>query len=248
MFLLQHDFDDPAESLALDEALLEWSESQPNGASEALRLWELHQPAVILGRSSRAADEVDQAYCAAQRIPILRRTSGGAAVMLGSGCLVYSVVVDLVRRPELRDIRVAHCVTLRQLVAAIARVGVKTQPAGTSDLVLAGAAEVPAALRKCSGNSLRFSRTRLLYHGTVLCQFDVGAIGGALPFPPRSPEYRNGRSHHDFLANIGVPTAALRDALAAEWNASAPLADWPRDRARELAAEKYRTSRWTLSR
>ena len=48
---------------------------------------------VVIGRSSRTADEVDLEYCRAEGIPVLRRCSGGAAVVVGPGCLMYSVVL-----------------------------------------------------------------------------------------------------------------------------------------------------------
>ena len=87
MRLLDLTLPTPQENLALDEALLDWAEeSDPNG--ELLRLWESPQPIVVVGRSSRVRQEVHQAACADCGIPILRRSSGGAAVVVGPGCLM----------------------------------------------------------------------------------------------------------------------------------------------------------------
>src|SRR5438309_745877 len=101
----------PAENLALDEALLEWAEEKKPDA-EFLRLWESPRPMVVVGRSSRVAKEVNESACCERRIPILRRSSGGAAVVAGPGCLMYALVLSYNTRPELRDISRAHAFVL----------------------------------------------------------------------------------------------------------------------------------------
>lgn len=98
-----HPLPTPAENLAFDEALLEWAEENvPDG--EFLRLWESPTPMVVVGRSSRVAKEVNEAFCRQENIPILRRSSGGAAIVTGPGCLMYAVVLSYTKRPELKDI------------------------------------------------------------------------------------------------------------------------------------------------
>ena len=87
----------PAENLACDEALLEWAEEQDRDW-EFLRLWESPQPVVVVGRSSRIALEVCGDACRERDIPILRRSSGGAAIVAGPGCLMYALVLN--PRPE----------------------------------------------------------------------------------------------------------------------------------------------------
>src|SRR5437667_5341974 len=79
-----------AENLALDEALL--LEAEAGRGGEVLRLWEWSRYAVVLGAGCRLA-EVDEAACAADAVPILRRASGGGTVLLGPGCLCYTLVL-----------------------------------------------------------------------------------------------------------------------------------------------------------
>ena len=93
MKLLILSLESPAANLALDEALLEQAEAGA-GPSEVLRLWEPTDPCVVVGRSSRVAVEVKQEACRQAGIPVLRRCSGGAAVVTGPGCLMYSVVLS----------------------------------------------------------------------------------------------------------------------------------------------------------
>jgi lipoate-protein ligase A len=82
----------PAENLALDEALLEAAETGELN-DDVLRLWEFPAPAIVVGRSSRVAEEIHQEAARAAGIPVLRRASGGAAIVAGPGCLMYSVVL-----------------------------------------------------------------------------------------------------------------------------------------------------------
>src|SRR5437879_4103551 len=92
-----------AENLALDEAMLLQAEAAASG--EVLRIWEWPEPAVILGSGSRLAEDVDEATCQANRVPILRRASGGGTVLLNAGCLCYSLVLSYDRSPALREVR-----------------------------------------------------------------------------------------------------------------------------------------------
>src|SRR5713101_1696181 len=95
-----------AENLALDEALLLDAEAAAGG--EVLRLWEWPAFAVVLGSASRLAEDVDEAACLADGVPILRRASGGGTVLLGPGCLCYSLVLAYASSPALREIRSSY--------------------------------------------------------------------------------------------------------------------------------------------
>ena len=90
----------PEENLALDEALLDEAELS-EGPTETLRFWEAGGEMVVVGRSSVVDDEVRVEACRRAGVPILRRASGGAAVLAGPGCLMYAAVLDCRRRPEL---------------------------------------------------------------------------------------------------------------------------------------------------
>jgi len=228
-----------AENLALDEALLESAEVAP-GDVEVLRLWESPQYAAVLGRSSRAADEVDLKVCHSRGIPVVRRASGGGSVVIGPGCLMYSVVLSYQRRPQLRMIERAHHFVLEVVAAAVGDLVGEVQLSGTSDLTQAG--------RKFSGNSLRCKRHQLLYHGTLLYDFPLELISSCLHSPPRQPEYRADRSHTEFVTNLAVPVDQLRASLIHQWRAVQLLDDWPRARTVELTAEKFTQHKWNFGR
>lgn len=226
-----------AENLALDEALLDATEAgQVEG--EVLRLWELPSTCVVVGSSSRVEDEVRLDHCRTQGIPVLRRCSGGAAVVVGPGCLMYALVLSLRQRPFARAVDLAHRLVLGRLAAALGKCVAGVSCRGTSDLALGD--------RKFSGNSLRIRREYLLYHGTLLYAFDCELIATCLNMPPRMPEYRQGRTHAEFVTNLPLDRSQLEDALCRAWSAQIELPHWPRTRTAELVQRKYSQAAWNL--
>jgi lipoate---protein ligase len=228
----------PAENVALDEALLEWAESSDEDR-EVLRLWESPRPMVVAGRSSRVSAEIDLTRCDELGIPIVRRSSGGAAIVAGPGCLMYAVVLSYKLRPALRDISRAHTFVMDQLQYELNAIGIHVVRAGTSDLVIAN-----GGLRKFSGNSLRVKRSHCLYHGTLLYDFDLPLISSCLKTPPRQPEYREARQHDDFVMNLPLSRTQLIDAVSAAFPTDGELADVPLTLVEELVATRFGTDSW----
>jgi lipoate-protein ligase A len=225
-----------AANLALDEALLDHFAD----SGDLLRLWEVDEPAVIMGRASRVVNEVNQEACQRVGIPILRRCSGGAAVVIGPGCLTYSVVLATGNRPDLNVVDQAHRFVLTRVQRALRTLDLPVELSGTSDLTLGG--------RKFSGNSLRCRRDSLLYHGTVLYDADLTQIAACLTMPPRQPEYRRHRSHLDFLMNLPVDPVDLRQALQRVWECEQTVTNWPMETTERLLRERYSRAEWSFLR
>ena len=224
-----------AENLALDEALLGEAEKS-DSPRETLRIWESPTPGVVIGRSSRVSVEVRGDECRARQIPVLRRISGGAAVVVGPGCLMYALVLSLRLRPELRAIDRAHSIVLGKIVAALQPMVAGVTARGICDLAIDD--------KKFSGNGVRSKRNALLYHGTLLYGFPLEMVGRLLAAPPRQPKYRQDRGHDAFVMNLRLDAAALRSALRSAWDANEPCQEWPRSETARLTAEKYSQSGW----
>src|SRR5262245_30654005 len=166
-----------AANLALDEALLLEAEAGTGG--EVLRFWEWPHLAVVLGAGGQIALDVNEPVCSTDRIPILRRASGGGTVLLGRGCLLFSLVLRYGRAAELRHINASYRYILGRMAAAFQSVASDVEHAGISDLAIAG--------RKCSGNAQQRKRDYLLHHGTLLYDFDLPLMSRYLRSPPRQP-------------------------------------------------------------
>jgi lipoate-protein ligase A len=233
MYYLDFSYADPAANLALDEALLLWAEEQLGG--ETLRLWELTQPAVVLGAGGCLRQEVYWEQCLKDGVPVLRRSSGGGTVVLGPGCLCFSLILRLDHHPLLVDIRASFAYILQRIATALApEVTVQFQE---SDLVLND--------RKVSGNAQQRKRRYLLHHGTLLYGIDAAVYDRYLAVPPRQPAYRRGRPHSEFVTNLPLSGATLRQRLRDLWQADTPLDVAPvQHQLEQLMQEKYGCTAW----
>jgi lipoate---protein ligase len=223
-----------AENLALDEALL--LEADAGQGSEALRTWEWRQPAVVLGAGCRVSQDVYVSACRADRVPILRRSSGGGTVLLGAGCMLYSLVLSHDRAPSLADIRSSYCYIFERIRAALADAVPGVECAGVSDLVVAG--------RKFSGNAQKRKRKHLLHHGSLLYAFDLERISRYLRSPPRQPDYRRGRGHEAFLMNLPLSADEIKQRLRDAWRATEERTSIPMKLVSDLIATKYSNMEW----
>jgi lipoate-protein ligase A len=225
----------PEENLACDEALLELCE---NGESEILRFWESPEYIVVLGYANKARAEVNRAACGRENIPILRRPSGGGTVLLGPGCLNYSLVLHI-RDANLRNITSTNRFVLERMRNAL-------EPLLGPGIEIRGDTDLSLHARKFSGNAQRRKRNSILFHGTLLLRFDLGLIEKVIRTPKKQPPYRVNRGHRDFLMNLNLPASLVRQSIKTEWGAKQLFANTPHTQIRELAAQKYASRKWNL--
>jgi lipoate-protein ligase A len=228
--------DTPAQNLACDEALLAWCEREQGDG--LLRVWEPRQYFVVAGYSNKLAAEVNQGTCAADGVPVLRRCTGGGAVLQGPGCLNYSLIFDHEEIEGLGDLTRTYRFVLerhRRLFADLT--GAHVTINGTSDLVVDG--------RKFSGNSQYRKRRWTLVHGTFLLRFDLPRIARYLPMPSKAPDYRRRRAHTDFLVNLDLERCTVNEALRGIWHAHQLVDNAPPPRViDELVRERYARPEW----
>ncbi|MFQ3593952.1 MAG: lipoate--protein ligase family protein [Gemmataceae bacterium] len=228
----------PEENLALDEALLLTAEERP-GTGEVLRFWELPTQAVVLGSGGIVADDVQIAACEAAGIPIRRRSSGGGTVLLGPGCLCYSLVLAYERHPALGEIGRSYRWILDKVIEGL----------GVPGLAVQGICDLTWGDRKCSGNAQQRKRYHLLHHGTLLYRFDLSCVTSFLTLPPRRPDYRADRPHEDFVCNLPLSRAELIARVTAAWDVVLTQRFvLPLERVADLVATKYARVEWNRRR
>ena len=226
---------DPALHLAWEEAALDAVDARE--MPSCLWFWESTRPFVVLGYGQEAAREVDLEACLTDGVPVLRRCSGGGAVVQGIGCLNYGLALPI--DPDGPTASIASTngwIMERQRKAVESVLGTPVLRRGDTDLAIGD--------RKFSGNAQRRKRHALLFHGTILVGFDLASISRWLRFPSLQPAYRAGRSHPEFVANLGIGTEAVRTALAMEWNAAPSEPPDFTARIAELMAARYGDPRW----
>ena len=129
-------------------------------------------------------------------------------MVLGPGCLNFTVGLSLTSYPELEDVALSFRAVLERVAAALNISGVTLE--GGTDLALNG--------MKVSGNAQRRGRHALIHHGTLLYAFDSSLATRYLKDPRRQPSYRAGRQHRDFIGNLPLSRDALERCLAAAWH------------------------------
>ena len=234
-----------AENLACDEALLDWREE--NGGNGILRFWQSQETFVVVGYANKIQAEVNVARCEADKIPIFRRCSGGGTVLQGAGCLNYALILQMTENSPLSEISSANKYIMgrnREAIQSIAGESLSIKVQGHTDLAAANGSS--SIFRKFSGNSQRRHKDFLLFHGTFLLDFNLDLIEKYLIFPSRQPDYRGSRSHRDFLMNLHLPAAAVKEAMKTTWKAGKPLPAPKTAAIATLARDKYSTAEWNL--
>jgi lipoate-protein ligase A len=219
---------DGAWNLALDEAIFRCvreRRSQPT-----LRLYAWTAPALSLGYGQDAARDVDLAACAERGIPVLRRPSGGRAV-LHDREVTYSVAVPAGEPPFGRGLDEAYRAVAAGLLAGLRLLGVEAAlalpaPAGgrrgrhPGCFASVSRHEIVAGGRKIVGSAQRRSGGAFLQHGSILLEGHGEALAPLL----RPPGGKGGTAAMAGLRELlrpcpGYPevAAAVARGCAAAW-------------------------------
>ncbi len=237
MKLLDLTFPTPEENLACDEALLEQAESGTGG--EVLRFWEASSHFVVLGYSNKAEAEVNVDICRKNLVSIFRRPSGGGTVLQGPGCLNYSLILKIPESGPLSQLTGTNQVILQNHCEAL-------MPLLGDSLKIQGISDLALGNKKFSGNAQRRKKNFLLFHGTFLYRFDINLIEKYLKLPTREPSYRQNRSHTDFITNIPLSPAPIKQALQKTWDAVEPIESIPGKIIFELMEKHYSKRDWNF--
>ena len=249
---LTHSCSTTKEDLALEEVLhLSVEEGKsPN----TWRIWQAAVPSVIMGTGQEAALEVNLNVARGEHVPVLRRHSGGGAVVIGPGAINFSAFYRLKDLPGSETIRGAMYAALAPLIELLTKWKLEVRDAGYSDLAILSA---DGTLRKIAGNSQARKRMSVVVHGTLLADPDWEQIERLLRFPSSIPDYRVGRGHREFLTSLkecGAPHdfESLRRELISFLPAGSVTETSPNaeelERAHVLLGEKYGRDEWHFRR
>ncbi|MHB1457296.1 MAG: lipoate--protein ligase family protein [Armatimonadota bacterium] len=167
--------------------------------TKALRLWWGGPTAVVLGCSDKPECAINTKICEMLNIPVLKRVTGGGAVLQSPGVLNYSLTMPDTGRLDIHRI---FSLGASLIINALSILDVKAQHEGISDIAVGDL--------KISGNAQARKWKSVLLHGTILVEMDYDLLETILKHPNREPDYRKGRSHRDFiitLHDLGIDTA-----------------------------------------
>lgn len=243
MIFIEHSYPYGPENLALEELLLRPLVKEPS-VEPIVRLWDNPELCVVLGRAEKAEKQIRLPTCEQKGIPFYRRISGGGTVTHGPGNMNISFFLPFSWNQELKNLKASYQIILKWVQDAIERsCGVETRINGTCDLCIGD--------KKISGTAQARKRFGILHHLTLLVNFDTSIIAKVQSEPEKQPEYREQRSHDDFITTLEREGVELnRDHFIAElkkamggWSEQTLPQSLDED-TKALAQQKYRSSLW----
>jgi lipoate-protein ligase A len=256
-----------AVQMALDEALLAACADDPAGFVPVLRLYRFEPPCLSLGRFQPFAD-VDVGACAAGGVEIVRRPTGGQAV-LHERDLTYALIAPADASPFAGGVRASArriggaLAAAARLLGAAATVAGPDPPPGRRPadcFAVTGAFEPVVEGRKLAGSAQLRRGPAALQHGTLRLHADAGRAARYLaPVPgaaDRGPAPATGRPVSlaeaagrpvSFDEAAAAIVAAFRVTLGLTF-ADGALTPAEQARAAALEQTRYRTAAWTLRR
>ncbi|MGH9428070.1 MAG: lipoate--protein ligase family protein [Terriglobia bacterium] len=178
-------------NMALDETLLD-GVSQPQACPQTyLRFYQWIRPTLSLGISQKAERLVDFDFCRVHGIDVVRRPTGGKAVLHHQE-LTYSVISNDPAFFPIADISKTYCRIAGALQNGFHSLGVETTLATGRDRS-AAPGPLPAACfalsnrfevlwqdRKLAGSAQRRTKNAFLQHGSILIEFNPELVSNVL--------------------------------------------------------------------
>ncbi len=158
----------------------------------AIVTWQPDQVYVVLGRSNNAEKSVHIERVEADEAILLKRPSGGEAVVLTPSMLVVACTDDINRYHAPRDF-FALCNGI--LIDAFGRFDI-------TGLSQRGISDISSEGMKIVGSSMYKGADRLFYHAVINVAERSGTISWYLKHPSREPDYRQGRPHDEFITSL----------------------------------------------
>ena len=184
IFIDNEGVNDPRLNLALEEYALR------NFSSETdYLLFYINEPSIIIGRNQNTLEEINQEYITKKNIHVVRRISGGGAVYHDLNNLNFSFITN-------RDINSLH--NFKKFTAPVIKVlknmGLNAELIGRNDILIDN--------KKISGTAQFSSRERMISHGTLLFDTDLGEVVNALNVKMTKIESKGHKSVRSRVATI----------------------------------------------
>jgi len=163
-----------------------------NGKKFDFFVWNPDKTYIVIGRANKAESSVFTEKANRDGIVVLKRPSGGEAVILSPETIVISVKLTinnvLKTHPYFKTINT-------HLISALQKLKVQ-------NLRMNGISDISVGERKILGSSIYRKSNTLFYHAVLNISESSEKIETYLKHPLREPDYRNGRSHKEFVTSL----------------------------------------------
>jgi len=164
---------------------------EDDGKSLRAMVW-IPPTTIVLGFSGTLEKALVVEAVQRDRIPVMRRPSGGEAVFLSPRMLCISLSRSISRigspYPFFRQVN-------ERIIAALIRLGVET-------VAMRGISDLAIGERKILGSAIYQTRTHIFYHAVLNVKEDSRLIARYLRYPDRTPPYRQNRPHDEFITSL----------------------------------------------
>jgi lipoate-protein ligase A len=147
-------------------------------------------PAIVMGISGQVHQVIKQAKLAQNPIPLIRRFSGGGTVIVDENTLFFTLICQADALPISPFPQ-----PLMQWTAELYRPLFPSHPFQLLEN------DYAIGKRKWGGNAQSIIKGRWLHHSSLLWDYRLEYMD-YLFVPPKTPAYRQGRSHADFLCRL----------------------------------------------
>ena len=163
-----------------------------NKNSSQFLLWIPDKVYIVLGASNNPNESLNTENVILDNVTVLKRPSGGQTVVLTPDNIIISAV--FVNQHDLQPREVFRNMNLL-IISAIEKTGIK-------DLSMMGISDIAISGRKILGSSIYRNKQSLLYHAVLNLGEPASTFERYLRHPVKEPDYRNGRSHIDFVTSL----------------------------------------------
>lgn len=253
--VLKTGFNSAAMNMAIDEAVL--GEVSRGASPPTLRLYGWNPPAISIGYFQSLEEEVDVAACARLGVDIVRRLTGGGAV-LHEDEITYSIHVPEKNALLPQGILESYEKICGGVLKGLSKLGFQAAFVPLNDIVLMQ----NGAPKKISGNAQTRKLGVILQHGTILLKVDVDKMFSLLRVPAEKLKGKLIENVKQRVTSLSAAAGrevgfdetlgALRAGFAEEFSGAAfedgHLADEETRLAETLSQEKYGADAWNKKR
>lgn len=156
-------------------------------------LWQPDRTYIVLGKSNKPESSLNLNIAQNDKVSITKRPSGGESVILSDKTLViafvsenddYNKPLDFFRKSNLKIMK-----------------ALEKWP-GVKDLHQRGISDISVNNIKIAGSAIYRNQDKLFYHCVLNVSEDISLFERYLKYPKREPDYRQGRSHSNFVTNL----------------------------------------------
>ncbi|MTI66606.1 MAG: lipoate--protein ligase [Firmicutes bacterium] len=181
MLIVENNSTNPYFNVASEEYLLK------NIHNDCFMLWRSN-PSILVGKHQNTLSEINMEYIKNNKIPVIRRLSGGGTVFNDLGNINFTFIVK--NKDNFYDFKYFA----NPIIEVLNNIGINAYFSGRNDMVINE--------KKFSGNAQYKYKNKILHHGTLLFNSNMNALSAAIKSRPEKFKGKSIKSVSSRVTNI----------------------------------------------